>query len=424
MVATWRRDGLDCQHEQVAKHITSDRLRARLAELPPNPRVVVSGNLATPQVALDLLEESLESYTLHILNALRPLPDRVGVTFETTFVGSGMRGSPRLRYVPCRLSLVPTLMHRSARPDVVIIHTSAPRGESVSLGVEVNILPAAIESALESGGLVVALANPRMPYTHGDGVIHLDDIDYLVDIDEPVPFIDHPADETSDRIGSLISDQVHDGATIQLGVGSLPDAAARAMTERRNLKVWTEALGDGILHLEQAGALDRDVPIQTSLIIGSNEVMAWVNRNHRVSMLRTERCNSPALISRHRGMTSVNAALQVDLHGQANASWIKRRIYSGFGGSTDFIVGAMHAPEGQSFIALPSWHPRANRSTIVGQLQGPATSFQQTAVVTDQGIAWLFGESERRQAHNLIEHAAHPDARPGLREDAASMGFD
>lgn len=383
----------------------------------------MSGNLATPQVALDLLDESLDSFTLHILNALRPLPDREGVTLETAFVGSGMRGSPRLRYLPCRLSLVPTLLHRSARPDVVIIHTSPPKGQSVSLGVEVNILPAAVESALTSGGLVVALANPRMPFTHGDAVIHLDDIDYLVDIDEPVPSVDHPTDESSERIGSLISSQVPTGATIQLGVGSLPDAAARAMAGHRGLKVWTEALGDGILHLEQAGALDRDVPIQTSLIIGSDEVLAWVDRNHRVSMLRTERCNSPALISRHRGMTSVNAALQVDLHGQTNASWIKQRIYSGFGGSTDFIVGALHAPEGQSFIALPSWHPRADRSTIVGQLDGPATSFQQSAVVTDQGIAWLFGESERRQANNLIEHAAHPDARPGLREEAARLGL-
>ncbi|MDP3971742.1 MAG: acetyl-CoA hydrolase/transferase C-terminal domain-containing protein [Candidatus Nanopelagicales bacterium] len=407
----------------MAKHVSVDRLRARLSSLPANPRVIVSGNLATPQAAIDLIDESLDTYTLHILNALRTLPDRDGVTLETAFVGSGMRGSPRLRYLPCRLSLVPSLLHRKTRPDVVIIHTSMPQDGSVSLGIEVNILPAAVESALESGGLVVALANPQMPFTFGDAVIHLDDVDYLVEIDEPVPSVTNSSNDISDQIGSLISGQVRDGATIQLGVGSLPDAAAQAMTDRRYLKVWTEALGDGILHLERAGALDQDSPIQTSLIIGSAEVLDWIDRNRRVSMLRTERCNSPALISRHWAMTSINTALQIDLHGQTNASWVRQRIYSGFGGSTDFIVGAMHAPAGQSFIALPSWHPRAKCSTIVGQLDGPATSFQQTAAVTDQGIAWLFGESERQQARNLIEHAAHPDARPGLREAAARMGL-
>jgi acyl-CoA hydrolase len=140
-------------------------------------------------------------------------------------------------------------------------------------------------------------------------------------------------------------------------------------------------------------------------------------------MVRTEKSNDPALISRRPAMTSVNSALQVDLIGQANASRIRGRIYSGFGGSTDFIVGALHSVGGQAFIALPSWHPRADVSTIVAALQEPVTSFQHSAVVTENGIAEIFGYSQRTQAANLIEKAAHPDARDELRQAAARMGL-
>jgi acyl-CoA hydrolase len=145
------------------------------------------------------------------------------------------------------------------------------------------------------------------------------------------------------------------------------------------------------------------------------------DNNPRISMLRTEHCNSPALIARNHAMTSVNGALEVDLHGQSNASRVKGHIYSGFGGSTDFIVGALHSSGGRSFMALPSWHPKADTSTIVPELDGPATSFQQSAVVTEQGIAWLFGGSEREQAEHLIERAAHPRARDFLREALEGM---
>ena len=120
-------------------------------------------------------------------------------------------------------------------------------------------------------------------------------------------------------------------------------------------------------------------------------------------------------------MVSVNGAIEIDLHGQANASRVRGRVYSGFGGSTDFIVGAIHSPGGQSFMALPSWHPKADTSTIVAALTCPATSFQQTAVVTEHGVAWLFGASETEQAAHLIDHAAHPQARARLREAAAQM---
>jgi acyl-CoA hydrolase len=147
----------------------------------------------------------------------------------------------------------------------------------------------------------------------------------------------------------------------------------------------------------------------------------WLHLNRRVQMLRTERTNDPAMIARQARMTSVNAALQVDLLDQANASRIKGKIYSGFGGSTDFIVGALHSRGGRSFMALPSWHAKADASTIVPLLTEPVTSLQHSAVVTEYGIAEVFGLSEREQALSIIHNAAHPRVRDDLMQAAHDM---
>ena len=168
------------------------------------------------------------------------------------------------------------------------------------------------------------------------------------------------------------------------------------MLERRGLKVWTEMFSDGVLVLEQAGALDRGTPVRTSFVFGSQELYDWVDDNPRVRMLRTETTNSPAAIAQQPAMTSINTALQVDLFDQANASRIGTRIYSGFGGQTDFTVGASHSPGGRAFMALRSWHPRADVSTIVPLVDEPVTSFQHGAVVTEQGIAWMWGRERAR----------------------------
>jgi acyl-CoA hydrolase len=140
-------------------------------------------------------------------------------------------------------------------------------------------------------------------------------------------------------------------------------------------------------------------------------------------MLRTERTNNPSLIARQARMTSINAALQIDLFDQANASHVRGQIYSGFGGSTDFIVGALHSRGGRSFMALPSWHPKAKVSTIVPMLNEHVTSFQHSFVVTEQGAAACFGRSQNEQALNLINNAAHPDAREELVAAAAGYGL-
>jgi len=399
-------------------------LTALLSSLPADPRVVVTGNHATPWHTLGLVDAALERYRLWALNGQAGLPDRDGVTLETSFVGPGQRRSPRLRYTPCRLSMVPRLFAGPQPPDLVVLHTTPPRDGHVSLGVEVNVLPAAVEAARARGGTVVAQVNRHLPRTSGDALLPVEAIDALVEVDEPLlTALPRPVDERSAVIGEQVAAMVGDGATLQAGIGAVPDAALRGLADRRGLRVWTEMFSDSVLALEQAGALDRDVPVQASFLFGSEELLAWVDDNPRVRMVRTETSNDPARIAAQPQMTSVNTALQVDLFAQANASRLRSRIHSGFGGQTDFIVGAMHSPGGRAVLALASWHARADVSTIVPMLEEPVTSFQGTAVVTEQGVAPIWGHDERTQARHLIEHAAHPDVREELWEEAAALGL-
>ncbi len=408
----------------VVRTVTLDQLGRHLAALPGVPRVVVSGNVAVPWEAVRVLDEGRQEYVLHALNAPPGIPDRPGVTAETCFVGGGMRRHSNLSYVPSRLSLVPVLYGGPLAPDVVVVHCAPPRDGMLSLGIEVNVLPAAIDACRARSGLVVAVVNDRMPYTGGDALLPVEAVDLAVEVSAPLP-THQPLvpDDDSRLIGERIAARVPDGATIQAGIGGIPDATIAALTGRRDLRVWTEMFSDGVVALDRAGALDRDHPLTTSFLFGSQDLYDWVDGNPRVRMTRTETTNDPGLIAHQRRMTSVNSALEVDLFGQANASRIDARIHSGFGGQTDFVVGALHSPGGQSFIALRSWHPKANCSTVVPLLDEPVTSVQQTAIVTEQGAAELFGYDQRGQCRHIIRDAAHPDVRDELWEEARALGL-
>lgn len=404
--------------------VDESALAAALARLPAGARVVAGGNAAAPRVALAVLDGAVEHYRLFMLNAHGGIPARPGVVHETCFVGPGMRRSPTLSYVPARLSLVPRLFATTLPPDAVVVTVAPPIDGEYSLGTEVNVLPAAIAACKARGGLVVAQVNRHVPWTYGDGVLPVDDVDLALSADEP---LDVPAasvlDDAALGVGARLAALVGDGATLQMGIGTVPDATLPGLVARRGLAVWSEMFSDGVLDLDKAGALDASVPLSASFLYGSAELYAWVDRNPRVQVLRTETTNSPARIAACRAMTSINTALQVDLFGQANASRISARIHSGFGGQTDFTVGALHSHGGQALMALRSWHPKADVSTIVPLVDEPVTSFQHTAVVTEQGVAQIFGGDEKRQARQLVENAAHPRVREELREEAAALGL-
>jgi acyl-CoA hydrolase len=404
--------------------ISVDQLKRVLQDIPENPRVLVSGNFATPMSLLKEFDNAVPTYTLHMLNAQQGIPNREGVTYESAFVGPGMRNSPRLNYIPSRLSMLPVIIRDHAIPDIVLLHTSPRRFDTVSLGTEVNILPAAIETVRDRGGIVIAQANKNMPYTYGDAQVYENEIDFLVEIDEPL--LEHKAGKgnpIAKAIGEKIAELVKDNSTLQMGIGAIPDAVLGLLQNRTGLRVWTEMFSDGILNLEKVSALDRDVPITASFLFGSKELYEWVDLNRRIQMLRTEKTNDPSNIAKQARMTSVNAALQVDLMDQANASRINGNIYSGFGGSTDFIVGALHSRGGHSFMALPSWHEKSNSSKIVPIIDEGVTSFQHSYVVTENGVARCFGRSENEQAQNIINYAAHPKARESLAQAGKKLGL-
>ncbi len=404
--------------------VSSGELAKVLEALPTGLRVVASGNFATPKTLLSLADKHIAEFRLFMLGAQAGIPDRDGVIFESPFLGPGMRRNPRLNYIPCRLSLVPVLLRANFKPNVVLLHTSAVRNGKVSLGVEVNILPAAIEAAKRAGGIVVVQSNPQMPYTFGDSEISVDDVDYLLEVDEALTEAPNIAlNDASLEIGSLIAHRVSNGSTLQLGIGAIPNAVIASMQKHQDLRIWSEMFSDGVLGLVRTNAVSPDSTLTASFLFGSRELYDWVDLNERVVMRRTETTNDPGLISEQVKMTSVNAALQVDLFDQANASYVNGQPYSGFGGSTDFIVGALHSEGGNSFMALPSWHGKTDNSNIVPRLSETVTSFQHSFVVTEQGVAECFGRTADDQAKNLIEQAAHPDAREYLRETARATGL-
>jgi Acetyl-CoA hydrolase/transferase N-terminal domain len=218
--------------EDPMRLISETRLAAVLARLPGSPRVVAGGNFATPRRALAVLDAAVAEYRLFVLNAQVGMPDREGVTLESPFVGPGMRGDGRLHYFPSRLSLVPHLLKDALPPDVVLVQTSAPVDGTVSLGIEVNVLPAAIEAVRARGGLVIAQLNPRMPYTYGDAVLAVAEIDYAIEGDAPLATPQpRVRGEVARVIGDRVAGLVPQHATLQLGIGAVPDAVLTALRD-------------------------------------------------------------------------------------------------------------------------------------------------------------------------------------------------
>lgn len=388
------------------------------------PRIVASGNFATPWELVALAEHNLERVRAFVLNPQLGWPRRLGFITETPFVGPGVRQDDYLDYLPMRLSLVPRLFGSVRPPDAVLLHCSPPRDAKVSLGIEVNILPAAIDNVRRGGGLVIAQINPHMPYTRGDAEIDVDSVDFAIEVDTPLPSpVPRDLDDEALAIGERVAALASDGCTLQMGIGQLPDAALAHMQGQRSMGVWSELVSDGVLQLERTGALNPQRTITATFAFGTPELYAWMHDNPRLSMRRTEIVNDPSHISAQPAMLSINTAVEVDLYAQANASYVRGSIYSGFGGQPDFVVGALHSEGGHAVLCLRSWHAASDSSSIVPILHQPVCSFQHSSVITEQGRAEIFGRSQHAQARLLIEAAAHPRAREDLRKAAVSLGL-
>jgi acyl-CoA hydrolase len=339
------------------------------------------------------------------------------------FVGANVRRAVeegRADYVPVFLSEVPSLFRSGILPlDVAMVHVSPPdRHGFCSLGVSVDVSRAAVQTART----VIAQVNPRMPRSHGDGLIHVDQIDAMVEVDDPI--YEAPPREVTEQeraIGRHCAELVDDGATLQIGIGAIPQATLAALGDHHRLGIHTEMISDGVLDLVEKGVVTGEAKrvhpgkIVAGFAIGSRRLYDFLDDNPLVAMLDMAYINEPANIRRNPKVTAINSAIEVDITGQVCADSIGDRQYSGVGGQMDFIRGAALSEGGKPIIALPSMTSNGE-SRIVSMLK-PAAGVVTTRahvhfVVTEHGIADLFGKNLRQRAAALIAiaHPAHRDA--------------
>jgi acyl-CoA hydrolase len=402
-------------------------------------RVFVHGAAATPTPLIEALSrrEDLADVSLYHLHTTGPAsfaePDRAGrFRSISLFTGAPLRQAideGRADFVPVFLSDIPRLFTSRAIPlDVALVQLSPPdRHGYCTLGTSVDAALAAAQSAR----VVVAEINERMPRTHGNTLVPFSRVSAFIHTDRPLHTHDpRPSTPEEDAIGEHAARLVPDGATLQMGIGAIPDAVLRRLSGKHDLGVHTEMFSDGVVDLVEAGAITNRRKhvhpgrIVTSFVLGTGRLYAFVHDNPFVEFHPCDRTNDTALIRKNDHAVAINSALEVDLSGQVCADSIGFRIYSGIGGQMDFIRGSALSMGGKPIIALPSTAARGTVSRIAPALK-PGSGVVTTRghvhwIVTEYGAVNLFGLSLRQRAEALIS-IAHPDFRQELRRDFAAV---
>ncbi len=407
-----------------------------VAPVKAGQRVFVGSGAAEPQTLVEALSaradlsdtEIVHILTLGVATYAEP---KFGHRFRHNayFIGPNVRGAVaagRADYTPIFLSEIPNLF-RSGRVviDHALIEVSPPDVHGYcSYGVSTDIVKAATESA----GRVVAEVNARMPRSLGDCFIHVSDINQMVPSDRPI--LESPQgepDELSRKIARHIANLIEDGATLQLGIGTIPDAVLHHLADFKNLGIHTEMFSDGIIPLVEKGVITNTQKtlhrgkIIASFVMGSRRLYDFVDNNPLVEFHPTEYTNDPFIIAKNDKMISINAAIEVDLTGQVCADSLGTMFYSGIGGQVDFTRGASRSKGGKPIIALPSTADNETISRIVPFLKqgaGVVTSRGDVHyVVTEYGTAYLHGKNIRERAMALMQ-IAHPKFRPWLLSEA------
>lgn len=340
------------------------------------------------------------------------------------FIGKNVRhtlSAGNGSYTPVFLSEIPRLFRKNIVPlDVVFIHVSPPDSHGYcSLGISVEATKAAIEMAK----IVIAQVNPQMPRTFGDSVISLSAIDYLVEVD--MPLYGHGTDIITDQealIGGFVASLIEDESTLQMGIGSIPNAALAKLTNHKNLGLHTEMFSDGVIDLIESGVINckyKGVTKNRALatfLIGSQRLYDFVNDNPFISMRESSFVNDTAVIRRNPKMVAINSAIEVDITGQVCADSIGSKMYSGVGGQMDFIRGASLSEGGKAIIALPSVTKNGQSKIVPFLKQGAGvvtTRAHVQYVVTEYGIADLYGKTLKQRAAAMTS-IAHPDHREAI----------
>lgn len=399
-------------------------------------RVFVHGGAATPAqlvIAMTNRAEELRDVEVVHIHTEGPAPyasPAVAGSFRTNamFIGANVReavAEGMADYIPVFLSEVPGLFRKGILPlDVALVQVSPPdRHGFCSLGVSVDVARAAVQMAKH----VIAQLNPNMPRTHGDGLIHISHIDSAVVVDDPLPeFPPGDLSEAEKSIGRHCAELIEDGATLQMGIGAIPNAVLAALKDHRDLGVHTEMFSDGAIDLLEKGVITNEKKrvhpgkMVSAFAMGTRRLYDFIDDNPQVVLLDVAYVNDTAVIRRNPKVTAINSAIEVDLTGQVGADSMGTRQYSGVGGQMDFVRGASLSEGGKPIIALPSVTGKGI-SRIAPYLRlgsGVVTTRAHVHyVVTEYGIAYLYGKNLRQRARALID-IAHPDHRADLEEKA------
>lgn len=406
-------------------------------------RVYVHPGCAVPLVLVNAMcnryreLENVEVTHLLTVGEMRyGLPEMEGhFRHNALFIGRNARkviNEGRADFTPIFLSEIPGLFCKGILPiDVALIHVSPPDDHGFcSFGVGVEIT----RSATNVAKAIIAQVNPRMPRTLGDCFIHIDKLTYCVEVDTPIlelPQVDKDVTPEQfavfQRIGKNIADMIEDGSTLQLGIGAIPEAVLSFMGSKKDLGLHTEMFSDGVVKLVETGIITNDKKTihpgkaVVSFVLGTRPVFDFIHNNPMIEFHPSQYVNDPYVIAKNDNMVAINSAIEVDLTGQVCADTIGRNFYSGFGGQLDFIRGASRSRGGKPIIALPSTAKNGTLSRIVPSLSlgaGVTTSRGDVHfVITEHGVADLYGRTIRQRARALID-IAYPAFRPELEEFA------
>jgi len=424
----------DGWREDYKKRLTT--AEEALTAVKSGDSVYIHGGAATPFPLIDALVASTDRLRdVNIIHALtfgdapycRPEYSK-SFHVHALFIGANVRDAVnegRGDYTPVFLSDAPYLFASRAVPiDVCLVQVSPPDAHGFcSYGVSVDVTLAARKQAR----VVIAEVNKQMPRTLGRSFVHVSRLTHIIESDRPLPEHVSPApSEIEGRIGEHVASLVEDGATLQTGIGEIPNATLACLYDRKDLGVHTEMFSDGVVDLVEAGVITNDMKtimpgkIGTCLVLGTRRLYDFVDNNPSVEFQTSDIMNNPHIIAQNYKMTSINSALQVDITGQVSADSIGCLLYSGVGGQVDFVRGASRSKGGKAIIALPATAKNGTVSRIVPFLDpggGVVTSRADVHyVVTEYGIADLFGKSVRARARELI-NIAHPSFRGTLEKE-------
>jgi acyl-CoA hydrolase/RimJ/RimL family protein N-acetyltransferase len=412
-----------------------------LVAIRPGSRVFLGTGCAAPRGLVAKLEGMIPGpadleFVSFVTTSCLPAEGGVSTTryrHRTFFVGSDVRGlacSDRLDYVPICLEEVPELLATGRLPiDVALLQVSSPDTRGfVSLGVSVDLAPAVLAVARH----VIAEVNPAMPRTHGESLVHLDRFDALVSVDTPVTEYRHPpTGETAEMVARYIAAIIDDGSTLQIGLGRVPNEALRYLKDRRDLGIHSDVITDGVVDLVEAGVVtgrrktNHRERIVTSYCLGTRRLYDFVHDNPRLAFLPIDQVCDPAAIAANPRVVSITQAFAVDLTGQVCVDQFGGEFYGGVSTQAAFIRGAARSAGGKPIICLAST-TEAGASRIKPLLEaGDGVGIARSDVhyvVTEYGIAYLFGKAIRERAVSLIE-VAHPSCREELLAAAKRLGY-